>query len=451
MSWRKVNLGELVENFSVKAKNENGSEGLEFYGVSNENGITISKYAAEDKAEEYKIIEKGCFAYNPYRINVGSIALLNENKKGLISPAYVVFKVKPNSIKEELLLKFLKSNEGLRQIKMYGRGTVRQALRFEDLCKIELSIPDYIEQEKLWEKLNQIDIKGHKVANEITHELNLIKQLRQAFLLEAMQGKLTENWRKGNPDIEPARELLKRIKDERQRLIKEGKLKKDKTLPPIKPEEIPFDIPESWMWCRLGDVSLYSEAGKSFKCFEVPIEGDEWGVIKVSAVSWDYFNEEQNKRYSNTQPDNIYAKIEVGDFLISRANTSELVGKSVVVKRITKNLLLSDKTIRFKFSGLVLSDYLNICNNSNIARNYYALMGTGSSPSMKNITRVHMNNLLIPLPPFSEQHKILEKFTKLMSLCNQMEQSAINCQEQTEQLLQVALKEALEPKVKEVV
>jgi restriction endonuclease S subunit len=219
MSWRKVKLGELVENFSVKAKNKNGSDGLEFFGVSNENGITSSKYAAEDKAEEYKIIEKGCFAYNPYRINVGSIALLNEDKKGLISPAYVVFKVKPNSIKEELLLKFLKSKEGLRQIKMYGRGTVRQALRFEDLCKIELSIPEYIEQEKLWGKLNQIDFKGNKVANEITHQLDLIKKLRQSFLREAMQGKLTEKWRKENPNIEPARELLKRVKGKKEKSL----------------------------------------------------------------------------------------------------------------------------------------------------------------------------------------------------------------------------------------
>lgn len=82
---------------------------------------------------------------------------------------------------------------------------------------------------------------------ELKHQLDLIRQLRQAFLREAMQGKLTENWRKGNPDIEPASVLLKRIMNEKERLIKEGKLKKDKPLPTIKPEEIPFEIPESWV------------------------------------------------------------------------------------------------------------------------------------------------------------------------------------------------------------
>ena len=61
MSWRIVKLGDLVENFSVRAKDYGGSEGLDFCGVSNEEGIIKTKYAAEDKAEDYKIIEKGCF------------------------------------------------------------------------------------------------------------------------------------------------------------------------------------------------------------------------------------------------------------------------------------------------------------------------------------------------------------------------------------------------------
>jgi len=162
MSFRKVRLGELIENFSIRARDYGGSEGLKFLGVSNEDGITSSKYPAEDKAEDYKIIEKGCFGYNPYRINVGSIAYLDKDIKGLISPAYVIFKTKPNSIKDNLLLKFLKSSEGLRQIKMHARGTVRQALRFEDLCKIELTIPAYAEQEILISKIQIKEIEKQK-------------------------------------------------------------------------------------------------------------------------------------------------------------------------------------------------------------------------------------------------------------------------------------------------
>lgn len=441
MSWRKVKLGELVENFSVRAKDVGGADGLEFFGVSNETGITTTKYAAEDKAEDYKVIEQGCFAYNPYRVNVGSIGLLTENIKGLISPAYVVFKPKPKSIKPELLLKFLKSSEGLRQIKLYARGTVRQALRFEDLCNIELSLPDYDTQKILLQKLNTTQNCAEQVLAEQSHQLDLIKKLRQQILKDAMQGKLVPQ----NPKDEPASKLLDKIKAEKAK-----SKKKEKFLPEIKPEEIPFEIPESWVWCRLGEIAIHSEAGKSFKCEEVEISDNEWGVIKVSAVSWDKFQENQNKLYSKSRPNDISAKIESGDFLISRANTSELVGKSVIVENITKNLLLSDKTIRFKFSDFALAKFVNLCNNSFYARNYYASMGTGSSPSMKNITREHMKGLIMPFPPLSEQKRIVSKVEELMKLCDELETSVKANQEYTTLLYQTALKEALQPKNIEV-
>ncbi len=249
----------------------------------------------------------------------------------------------------------------------------------------------------------------------------------------------------GFSQIETGQQLLAKIKAERlNRVAALARPKKEKELPPIKPQEIPFEIPENWVWCRLGELSLYSEAGSSFKCEEIPVSNGEWGVIKVSAVSWDVFLEDKNKVYSKNQPDDISAKINIGDFLISRANTSELVGKSVVVKSITKKLLLSDKTIRFKFSNFVSTDYVHLCNNNTkYARDYYALMGTGSSPSMKNITREHMRNLLIPLPPLSEQNRIVQKLDEIMQYCNELEASIKQSASQNEKLLQQVLREAL--------
>jgi type I restriction enzyme S subunit len=288
-------------------------------------------------------------------------------------------------------------------------------------------------------ELHESQLMGNQLSTELTHQLDLVKQLRQSFLREAMQGKLVAPTHDG----ETGQQLLAQIKAEKAQLIAAKKLKKEKDLPAIKAEDIPFEIPKHWTWCRLGEIALSSEAGKSFKCEEIPITGQEWGVIKVSAVSWDNFLEGQNKLYSKTQPDDIFAKIEVGDFLITRANTSELVGKSVVVKNISKNLLLSDKTIRFQFSPYVSTDYVNLCNNSKSARVYYAEMGTGSSPSMKNITRDQMRNLILPLPPLSEQQRIVEKLESLMQTCDALEASIKSSQVQNQQLLQQVLREAL--------
>src|SRR5690606_26356035 len=85
---------------------------------------------------------------------------------------------------------------------------------------------------------------------ELTHQIDLVKQLRQTFLREAMQGKLVPQ----DPNDEPASVLLEKIKDEKERLIKEKKIKKQKPLPPITEDEIPFEIPENWVWCRLGEI-----------------------------------------------------------------------------------------------------------------------------------------------------------------------------------------------------
>src|SRR5205814_84561 len=88
------------------------------------------------------------------------------------------------------------------------------------------------------------------ITSELTTQQTLITQLRQSILQEAVQGKLI----KQNKNDEPASELLKRIKAEKEKLIKQGKLKKEKPLPPITENEIPYQLPEGWVWCRLGET-----------------------------------------------------------------------------------------------------------------------------------------------------------------------------------------------------
>ncbi|MBS4042080.1 MAG: restriction endonuclease subunit S [Flavobacteriales bacterium] len=309
MNFKKYKLKDLIDNFSVRARDYGGSDGLEFLGVSNDNGIVKSKSAAEHKGEEYKIIEKGCFAYNPYRINVGSIAYLNEDIKGLISPAYVIFKTKENSIKDNLLFKFLKSAEGLRQIKFHGRGTVRQALRFEDLCKIEISLPSYEEQEILISNIEKTEFESNLISSELTHQLDLIKQLRQAFLREAMQGKLVDGSKLMVDGSETGHELLAKIKAEKQKSLPAGvKRRQEKELPPISEDEIPFEIPGHWAWCRLGEIctkvtdGFHNTPPKVLKGFPY-IAATQ---VKSDKIDWDNCNyvEEKFHRelYNKTTP-----------------------------------------------------------------------------------------------------------------------------------------------------
>ena len=166
-----------------------------------------------------------------------------------------------------------------------------------------------------------------------------IDQLKQTVLQLAIMGRLV----KQDPNDEPASELLKRIEKEKAKAVKEGRLKKQAPLPEIGEEEKPFALPSGWEWVRLGQLVLKSEAGKSLVCDKRPADKNEWGIIKVSAMSWGEFDEKENKALpQNIKPVEEY-KIKEGDYLISRANTEELIGKSVVVKKLNANLLLSDK------------------------------------------------------------------------------------------------------------
>jgi type I restriction enzyme S subunit len=441
MSYKKYKLKDLVDNFSVRARDYGGSDGLEFLGVSNDDGIVKSKSAAEHKGEEYKIIEKGCFAYNPYRINIGSIAYHSEDVKGLISPAYVVFKTKPNTIKDNLLFKFLKSAEGLRQIRFHGRGTVRQALRFEDLCKIEISIPSYEEQEILIASIENTEIESNLISSELTHQLDLIKQLRQAFLREAMQGKLV----KSANTKETGQQLLAKIKAEKAQLIAEKKLKKEKELASISEDEIPFEIPEHWSWCRLGEISNFISGtnfnssdfkkGEGVKCIKITNAGVGELIETDDVLPYNFI-----EKYSNYI---VYQ----GDLIL--ALTRPYIAEGLKISKcnnVYNNSLLNQRVALIRNYPSISNEYIYKYLRSDYVLNKYKSMfeGKGQQPNLK---KEDVTELLFPLPPLHEQEKIVAKLEELMAFCDGLEQSIKESQGYNEKLLQQVLREALQGEV----
>jgi type I restriction enzyme S subunit len=242
-----------------------------------------------------------------------------------------------------------------------------------------------------------------------------IDALKQTILQLAVMGKLVPQ----DPNDEPASELLKRIEQEKAQLVKEGKIKKQKPLPLMSDEEKPFLLPMGWEWCRLGDLALGSEAGWSPQCESHPRNGEDWGVLKISAVTWGEFNPEENKALPvKLEPKQAY-EVKGNDFLLSRANTSELVARSVVVPQtVPKHLMLSDKIIRFQFSDLIDVNYINILNNSMLSREYYGMVAGGTSASMKNVTRKQVSLLPVALPPYNEQKKIISVTESILAFAD---------------------------------
>ncbi|CAH9017635.1 hypothetical protein NURINAE_00468 [Candidatus Nitrosacidococcus sp. I8] len=133
---------------------------------------------------------------------------------------------------------------------------------------------------------------------------------------------------------------------------------------------------------------------------------------------------------------------------MTRANTKELVAKSVIVEKVREKLLLNDKTLRVKFSKLLNIRFANFFNNSEYSRNYYISISTGTSPSMKNISRDSIKLLPFPLPPLLEQQVIVTKVEQLLTLCDELETQTKQNQTYAENLMQAVLKEAFNPQQK---
>ena len=257
-----------------------------------------------------------------------------------------------------------------------------------------------------------------------------IKGLRDTILQLAVRGKLVPQ----DPTDEPAAMLLAKISAEKERLIKQGTIKRQKPLPPIREDEKPFELPNGWEWVRFDAAALYSEAGWSPSCESRPRENDKWAVLKVSAVTWGVFKPEENKELPNSLEPRPEYEVKTGDFLISRANTAELVARAVIVPENTpKKLMLSDKIIRFVLASNVDKQFINLMNSSCFARAYYAAVAGGTSSSMKNVSREQIRKLVFGLPPLNEQKRIVAKVNSLMALCDELEarlQAARHTQEQ---------------------
>ena len=174
-----------------------------------------------------------------------------------------------------------------------------------------------------------------------------------------------------------------------------------------------------WPRRPLGNFVTDVAAGWSPQCIETPRSGDQWGVLKVSAVTWGEFRPDENKALPPNLDPRPNIEVKPGDFLISRANTAELVARSVVVPpHAPSNLMMSDKIIRFRFNDKIAPEFVNLMHASSFARAYYARVAGGTSSSMKNVSQSQIRALEMPIPPPAEQHRIVAKVDALMALCD---------------------------------
>ena len=180
-------------------------------------------------------------------------------------------------------------------------------------------------------------------------------------------------------------------------------------------EEMPFEIPVGWEWCRLRDIILGTNAGKSPNCEKRPKKSEEWGVLTTTSIQENAFLSNENKVLPKHYVINPEHCVRYGDILITRAGPVNRTGIVCMVENNCDKLILSDKTVRIDY----MHDYCNpkflvLVLNSSAIHELVMSATVGMAASQVNVSQSSIQNTFIPFPPSKEQQRIVNKLEALL-------------------------------------
>lgn len=298
----------------------------------------------------YKLVRQGEFAYATNHLAEGSIGFQDKFNEACVSPIYTVFSANER-VYGPYFFRLLKSDYILAYYKLHEQASVdrRGAIRYPDFSGIPIILPPVSEQRKISEVLASVDSGVLACSSGISK-------------MEALRGSVSA------------------------KLIGQS----------------------SGVHDLLGSYISGIQSGKSPDVPGRPAGSSQWGVLKVSAVQADGFTSSENKVIEN--PNHVFEELEVnhGDLLMTRANTPALVGMSCLVVNPRPRLMLSDKILRLGVrEDKANKKFIRYLLQSEEARRQIELLGTGSSGSMKNISRSEIKSLEFSWPELEEQQNIV--------------------------------------------
>ena len=249
------------------------------------------------------------------------------------------------------------------------------------------------------------------------------KALRQKILDLAIHGKLVPQ----DPNDEPASVLLERIRAEKERLIKEGKIKKGKKSAKTSDKpHYPYELPKGWVWCKLEDIAydlMYGTSEKSSRLGKIP-------VLRMGNINREGGLDWKDLVYSNNEEDIEKFNLLHNDLLFNRTNSSEWVGKTAIYKG-ERPAIYAGYIIRLR-TIFVNADYINFVMNSQYHRNWCNDVKT-DAVNQSNINAQKLSVFRVPLPPIEEQNRIVKEIKRWLSLIKVIKSGKENLQESIKQ------------------
>ena len=431
-SWEWVRLG-IISTYNQTKQKINAKDadvsiwGLDLEDIEKGGRLLVKKTVGERKAVGDKtVFTKGDILYSKLRPYLLKILVAPDS--GICTPEIVPFTVY-GGISAEYIVNFLKSPyvDGLVNGETYGIKMPRAGT--DTMISLLVPLPPINEQHRIVAKIEALlpYIERYGKAEEHLTTLNTTfpEALKKSILQEAVQGKLVPQ----NPDDEPASVLLERIRAEKQALIKQGKIKKNKNESVIitrdkipyeiingkercLADEVPFEIPDSWCWCRWGTISESIQYG-----YNAPAK--ENGRIKMVRIS----DIQDNKVLWDTVPFCDIDEESIETYLLKQndilfARTGGTVGKSYLVKEVPKDAIYAGYLIRTRYSNNLSPEYLKFFMESEL---YWIQLRNGTiATAQPNCNGKTLANMLVPIPPLAEQKRIVAKIEEIMPMIERL-------------------------------
>ena len=399
--------------------------------TNDENGINWIKIGDTDPNSKYitkteeKIIPEGL--KKSRAVHIGDFVLSNSMSfgrpyilkiNGAVHDGWLIISDYDQVFNKDFLYYLLLSSFVKKQFSIAATGSTVKNLNRERVANTIGVIPPLEEQKRIVAKIEKL----MPLVDEYAESYNRLQKidnefedkLKQSVLQYAMEGKLV----KQNPSDEPASELIKKIENEKAELVKEGKIKKSKKLPAITDDEKPFDIPDSWEWVRLGNITNFVGTGMVVPAnqqsefqyagmlpyFKMNNIGNWNGKFGVG--DWVYIPE-------NEKVEKYFLKS--GQLLFNTRNSKELVGKTTVVPdNISEKIVANNNILRIEsFQHMKLS-FVSYYLISPVSRYIFSTLTTATT-NVAAIYQKQLKEIVIPIPPLEEQKRIVTKIKKLMN------------------------------------
>ena len=435
-SWEWVRLGNISSYAETKQKvNATSADptiwGLDLEDIEKGGRLLEHKTVGERKAVGDKtVFAKGDILYSKLRPYLLKILVAPDD--GICTPEIVPFRVY-GGIDPNYIVNYLKSPYVDNLINSITYGVKMPRVGTETMTFLLVPVPPLEEQRRIVEKIDEVAsaVSAYDVAYQKTETLNSAfpEALKKSILQEAVQGKLVPQ----DPSDEPAEAMLERIRAEKQRLIKEGKIKKDKhesvifrrdnshyekldSVERCIDDELPFEIPENWRWCRLKSIvnvvsarrvhqsDWRSEGVPFYRAREIGKLADTGSVDNELFITEALYTEFASSGVPHP-----------GDLMVTAVGT---LGKTYIVKDSDRFYYKDASVICFENFGKINPAYLKLLMYSPYMEEQIKQNSAGTT--VGTITIVKANEYLIPLPPLMEQQRIVDQAERLQIHINKL-------------------------------